>query len=250
MRRSSKTWQVSLIALLGILGAIYVVILVFTPPEPLTLSTVQEQRTLETEAARQGDELLGEGPVTRREAQFEPGLEPDSVIEPPSDLEVFLAANPGSPLGLLPSERAELYLGTEESLRIWTSSVDELAGRDTSQVDMELWQLCREHMALRYFIVGYQGRERARWASHEHSISLETELQPALGFIQAHYGDDAELWRLINAYSTEVVDQIHGEGEYANRDDVQSRWDLHSALVHAGEPAFDAVVAIILGDTR
>ena len=163
----------------------------------------------------------------------------------------FLKENPASPLGLLVPENAEMYLASTESLQTWASTVDQLTERDTSQVDMDLWQICREHMALRFFIVSYQNRERTRWAAHERSVSLETELQPVQNFIQAHYGDDAELWRLINAYSTEVIDQIHSEGVYPNRgDDVQSTWDLQSALVHAGAPAFDAVVAIILGDTR
>ena len=183
--------------------------------------------------------------VTTREDVAE---ESRPTVEPRSPLEIFLAANPGSPLRLLPPDRAAKYMPTRENLVVWIESVDELDEVDVDAIEWTddlryLWGACREHMALRSFILDHQERERDRWQNREQSVSLEAELGSVRQFMDRGLGHDAEVWRLLSLYSDEVAAEIRNDGEdAANGDDPASRWDLFSALVDAGAPSFDALV--------
>ena len=183
-------------------------------------------------------------------------LEPSPAVEPRSSLEIFLAANPGSPLSLLPPDEAAKYVPSRENFVAWNSTVTAYQDVDFEAVEYDeelahIWKLCKEHQALRAFCVKYQDRERERWAASLPSIALENELQPALSFIRAQFGDDAEVWSAINAHSHDVIEQIRGEGGAAAvRDDVGSRWALIRALSAAGRPSFDAVGEILGGQDR
>ena len=221
--------------------------------EPVTLTQLQRE-----EKARMDGELLPSHlpAAVERETREVVAVEPRPGVELVSPLESFLLARPGSPLLLLPLERAEKYVPTPENLAVWVGSVPEFADIDVATIEWtddlrHLWGVCRQHQALRAFILEYQERERERWAAREQSVALEAELEPVLGFISVHYGDDAELWQLINAYSGDVIDEIYAEGEHADRgDEVESRWDLQRALTLAGSPSFYAVADTILGGSR
>lgn len=186
--------------------------------------------------------------VTTREAVAE---EPSPTAEPRSPLEIFLAANPGSPLGLLPPEEAAKYLATRENLVAWVESVDELDDIDVDAIEWTddlqfLWGVCQEHMALRTYILHYQDRERERWQNREQSVSLEAELGSVRQFMDRQLGQDREVWRLISLYSDEVAAEIRNDGENAaDGYDPASRWVLFSALSDAGAPLFYASVEIL-----
>lgn len=177
-----------------------------------------------------------------------------TIEEPSTPLQLFLDENPTSPLQLLPPDEAAKYLSTRENLVEWIGTVDAFADVDVLAVEYGgelsyLWKLCKEHQALRAFCIKYQTRERERWSDGQVSVALEDELQPALGFIRAQFGDDVDVWSAIDAYSRDVIGQIYGEGDAAAmRSDVKSRWDLLRAFSDAGRPSFDAVGQILLGD--
>ncbi len=186
--------------------------------------------------------------LTTREAVAE---EPGLAAESGSPLEIFLAANPGSPLGLLPPDEAARWMPTRENLVVWVTSVDELDDVDVDAIEWTddlryLWGVCREQMALYSFVVHYQDREVRRWHDKEQSVSFEAELMSVGRFMDRHIGNDPEVWRLTSLYTNEVSDKIRGEGEHAgDRGDVKSCWDLHAALVRAGAPSFDAMVELL-----
>jgi hypothetical protein len=224
------------------------------PSQPLTDLQREEDARMAGELTRPdlppNDSLQR---ATQRVPQGAPPQEPTPAVEEvPSPLETFLTDNPSSPIGLLSPEEAEKYVPTRENLIAWVSTVEEFKSVDPDAIEYDeelsyLWKICKEHQALRAFSVAYQDRERERWANGLNSVALEDELQPALSFIGAQCGNDADVWSALNAYSTEVIHQIYGEGELAEkRTDVESRWDLVRAFSAAGSPSFDAVAAILL----
>ena len=187
-------------------------------------------------------------PATRVPVAVQPTVPP----EPLSPLETFLAANPDSPLKLLAADEAAKYLATRENFVAWNSTVDEYAHIDLEAIDYNeelayLWQLCKEHQALRTFCMGYLSRELERWRAGASSVALEDELQPALSFIGAQFGDDAAVWDAVNAFSSDAIEQIRGEGEETDRlTNPRSRGRLNQSLVENGAAPFYAVRDVIL----
>jgi len=227
------------------------------PATPLTQLQLDEEarmrgeltRPLGEDAGLPDTELTAARTVVEREEQASP--EVVIVEEPLTPLQLFLDANPDSPLALLDPEEAAKYMPTRENLVEWVESVDAFEDVNAEAVAYDedtayLWKLCKEHQALRKFCTDYQTRERARWTDGQGSVALETELQPALGFIRAQFGDDVDVWGAIGAYSEDAIMQIYGEGEEVERrDDEESRWDLVRVLSDAGRPSFDAVGELV-----
>lgn len=230
------------VALAPIIFVLFVV-----PPGPLAIHVRQSPETLDTiERIDANLNTIARAAISHVQESAETA----------TAIAVFLEANPGSPLALLPIQEAAKYLATRENLVAWVASVEELGDIDLGAIkwtdDLQhLWGICQQEQALYAFVVQHSDRERRRWLDREQSVSLEAELQPVRQFMDRNLGNDSEVWRLASLFSDEVANKIRGEGENADDgDDEESRWDLFRALAQAGSPSFDAVVETLRTNTK
>lgn len=176
----------------------------------------------------------------RAAAAHEPA-DPLAVTEPVAEP---WSPAPDSPIALLDAQAWwHHYEPTLENMAKQIRAVPKYGGLTDEELRrawetpgfQEAWRLNREHLALRTFLVGYQQREYDRWYAGRPSVALETELTPVVGFL-SNFPDPDRAWTAIEAYSTQVINAIHAEGEdQPKRDDVDGKWALMEAFTTQAE---------------